>query len=403
MANQEVKVILQGVDKTGAAFKSASKSTQVLSKDVSGLSKILGGAVLAGGAALTGFLISSAKAASEDQVALAKVTATLTAMGAAALKNKDALLQASQAALKLGFDDEAAAESIAKLYQRTGDLTKATELNALAMDFARAKGIELSEATNVISLALSGGGRALKDYGIEISDTLPPLEALKFLQGQVAGQAEGFAKTFPGQMAILNESFTNLKSTIGAALLEAINPFIQKLSIWASNPDVQQKVKEIATTLGEFAAVTLPVVIESLRILFSVFSTIYDIMIKVGNAIIAVVNALDKLAKSSTGKALGSAGKAIFNSIPGVSAIRGLTGLASGGPVTGGTSYLVGEQGPELFTPSSSGRIVPNGMLAGAGGGNFTINISGNTLLDSSAGEKIAKQIMDVLKGNIRI
>ena len=39
---------------------------------------------------------------------------------------------------------------------------------------------------------------------------------------------------------------------------------------------------------------------------------------------------------------------------------------ASGGPVTGGTSYIVGERGPELFTPNTSGAIVPNGALGGA-------------------------------------
>jgi phage-related minor tail protein len=38
--------------------------------------------------------------------------------------------------------------------------------------------------------------------------------------------------------------------------------------------------------------------------------------------------------------------------------------LASGGPVAAGESYLVGEQGPELFTPSSSGAISPSGSAA---------------------------------------
>lgn len=32
---------------------------------------------------------------------------------------------------------------------------------------------------------------------------------------------------------------------------------------------------------------------------------------------------------------------------------------ASGGPVTGGAPYIVGEQGPELFVPQQSGRIEP--------------------------------------------
>jgi len=35
-------------------------------------------------------------------------------------------------------------------------------------------------------------------------------------------------------------------------------------------------------------------------------------------------------------------------------------GRADGGPVTGGTPYIVGERGPELFVPNSSGAIIPN-------------------------------------------
>jgi tape measure domain-containing protein len=41
---------------------------------------------------------------------------------------------------------------------------------------------------------------------------------------------------------------------------------------------------------------------------------------------------------------------------------------ATGGPVTAGTSYLVGERGPELFTARSSGMIVPNEALRSGGG-----------------------------------
>ena len=37
---------------------------------------------------------------------------------------------------------------------------------------------------------------------------------------------------------------------------------------------------------------------------------------------------------------------------------------ASGGPVEVGGAYLVGEQGPELFVPSSSGAIAPNAAPA---------------------------------------
>ena len=36
-------------------------------------------------------------------------------------------------------------------------------------------------------------------------------------------------------------------------------------------------------------------------------------------------------------------------------------GMAAGGPVSAGSAYMVGEKGPELFVPPSSGAIVPNG------------------------------------------
>jgi phage-related minor tail protein len=40
--------------------------------------------------------------------------------------------------------------------------------------------------------------------------------------------------------------------------------------------------------------------------------------------------------------------------------------LATGGPVAPDASYLVGEHGPELFTPSGNGTIVPNAGLSTA-------------------------------------
>ncbi|MFO0467370.1 MAG: hypothetical protein ACK5ZS_00255, partial [bacterium] len=48
---------------------------------------------------------------------------------------------------------------------------------------------------------------------------------------------------------------------------------------------------------------------------------------------------------------------------------------ALGGPVEAGSAYLVGEQGPELFMPGQSGRIVPNGQT-GSTVVNQTIQIS---------------------------
>ena len=45
---------------------------------------------------------------------------------------------------------------------------------------------------------------------------------------------------------------------------------------------------------------------------------------------------------------------------------------ANGGPVSAGSSYLVGEKGPEIFTPSRGGSIVPNDAM---GGTNIVVNV----------------------------
>jgi len=49
---------------------------------------------------------------------------------------------------------------------------------------------------------------------------------------------------------------------------------------------------------------------------------------------------------------------------------------AAGGPVSGGESYLVGEKGPEIFTPASSGMITANSAIGG-GGNTLIVNVQG--------------------------
>ena len=57
--------------------------------------------------------------------------------------------------------------------------------------------------------------------------------------------------------------------------------------------------------------------------------------------------------------------------------------LQHGGPVVGGGHYLVGEAGPEIFTPNVSGFVTPNHALGG--GGTTVINVNQNIYTDNSA------------------
>ena len=51
-----------------------------------------------------------------------------------------------------------------------------------------------------------------------------------------------------------------------------------------------------------------------------------------------------------------------------------MTGRQLGGQVSAGTPYIVGESGPELFIPSRSGQVVPNGQM---GGGQVNVYVNG--------------------------
>ena len=65
-------------------------------------------------------------------------------------------------------------------------------------------------------------------------------------------------------------------------------------------------------------------------------------------------------------------------------------GKASGGTVKGGTSYLVGERGPELFTPGRSGSIAPNNSLGGAT--NIVVNVDASNA-NAKGGSAQSKQL----------
>lgn len=56
--------------------------------------------------------------------------------------------------------------------------------------------------------------------------------------------------------------------------------------------------------------------------------------------------------------------------------VGGIAGKrAGGGSVHGGRTYLVGENGPELFTPSNSGMITSNDRIGLGGGGATTVQV----------------------------
>jgi len=77
----------------------------------------------------------------------------------------------------------------------------------------------------------------------------------------------------------------------------------------------------------------------------------------------------------AVGIGLVAAGAALRTSLS-----KGVAARALGGPVSGGTPYLVGERGPELFVPQVSGGIVPNNSVGSFMSGRMGDSGRGTTL-----------------------
>lgn len=73
---------------------------------------------------------------------------------------------------------------------------------------------------------------------------------------------------------------------------------------------------------------------------------------------------------------------------------------AAGGRVTGGSPYLVGEVGPELFVPGRGGNIVPNNELGMGGGPTYNITVNAGM---GTNGAQVGEQIVNAIKRYERV
>ena len=188
-------------------------------------------------------------------------------------------------------------------------------------------------------------------YEFIINDLIPAI--VNFFQPALAGISKAFGS--------VSKSLQNNK--------EKLKPLF----------DLFQEFFEFASKyLAPFLGTVLG---KAFQVLGSVISGIITIFANLVNIISSAINGIQTLISLVSNINLGSIASRL-NPFGG--------GRASGGSVMSGTSYLVGERGAELFTPSSNGTITPNSAL---GGGN-TYNITVNGALD---GESVSRQIIDLL------
>ena len=76
--------------------------------------------------------------------------------------------------------------------------------------------------------------------------------------------------------------------------------------------------------------------------------------------------------------------------------------LANGGSAKGGKSYLVGERGPELFTPGVSGMVTPNHALGGSTNIVVNVDASGSSVEgDEEQGRELGRMISVAIQSEL--
>jgi hypothetical protein len=446
--NRTLKLsILGDVDNLQKSLNTGAKDVQTFGDKIEGFGKVAGAAFAAAGVAAAAYAgklaIDGVKSAIEDEAAQAKLATTLKNVTSAT----DTQIAATekyitQTSLAFGVTDEQLRPSLDRLVRSTKDVEEAQKLQTLALDIAAGTGKDLGAVSEALGKAYDGNLGALKRLGVGIDEDIIKSKdfdaATAALSETFAGQATIQAETFEGKLARLNVAFDEGKETVGAYILDAVTPLVETVV-----NKVIPAFDDIATTIGEDVA---PVFSDFFTIVKDIATPIFEGLEKVFNSVKEsltankdefksfyalikdIVNFVKKFLVPVFGETLKAAFtvlaagiKPLINAFASVAGfigdaynglknfislvknnplVKGISGAienifgggkAAGGPVTGGTTYLVGEKGPELFTPGSSGNIIPNNRL---GGGGSTINITVNGALDA---EGTARQIVDIL------
>jgi phage-related minor tail protein len=105
---------------------------------------------------------------------------------------------------------------------------------------------------------------------------------------------------------------------------------------------------------------------------------------------------LGRVAMSVLSQVAAGAVKSGVQSILGsVGGLLGLPGRATGGPVSPGRAYVVGERGPELFVPTGAGRVE---APVAASGREVRVTVNVNAPAGADAGEALMRSSRQVAR-----
>jgi len=176
------------------------------------------------------------------------------------------------------------------------------------------------------------------------------------------------------EQAELEKQIAEFKESASEAELEKIkNGEIDIKQLIAQNQEAEQLVKNAELVRDAFKDLTTNIATElsdGIQGLIRGTSTLNDVLSSVLNK---MIDAAFNMAFFGNASGTMTKGMGLFGNLFG-----GF--LSTGGRTKGGKSYIVGEQGPELFTPGVSGMVSPNSSLGGSTSVVVNVDASGSSV-----------------------
>ncbi len=242
----DIKKDLASVDRSMTGLERSAKS-------LSQTAKVAGGAIIGAFAvdAIVDFASGVISAAAEEEAGIKKLTVAISENDRAWDGNIAKVEEVIDARERLAFSDGEQRDSLARLVSVTKDLDRALELQRVAMDLARLRGMNLVDAGELIGKVYGGNTGILSRYGIQLRKGATSTEALAEIQKRAAGQAEAYADTTAGAMDTLAIELENLQEDIGKELL----PVMKDLAIVARD-DIVPAVRDFVDLLKDASQYT---------------------------------------------------------------------------------------------------------------------------------------------------
>jgi hypothetical protein len=306
--------ILGDVDQLKKSLNTGSTEVDGFAGKLGGFAKKAGAAFAVAGAAAAAYagtlLVDGVKSAIEDEAAQAKLATTLeNVTGATNAQIKATEDYITQTALANGITDDILRPSLDRLVRSTKDVTKAQELQQLALDISAGTGKDLSAVSEALGKAYDGNLGALKRLGVGIDDSIIKSKnfdaAAAALAATFEGQASQQAETFQGKMARLTVAFDEAKETVGSYVLDALTPLISNF-VDKGIPAIQDFAENLGKTLGPaFGEIFKTIKEDLLPILISWWKFLYEEVIPaigsvVGPILEGLKSAFDKIKKAIT-------------------------------------------------------------------------------------------------------